>query len=62
MDQNQIVREHYNARPEVDPRERKNSPIFFLKSVNNFVKSCLINEMVPPRSKVLDVCCGKGGG
>lgn len=64
-----IVAEHYNRITEKDLRERFNSPIFYLRNFNNWVKSVLIQEYTDKirqkdygrRLKILDICCGKGG-
>jgi mRNA (guanine-N7-)-methyltransferase len=56
-----IVAQHYNARPEVGVQQRKESQIYYMKNLNNWVKSCLIARYVRPRDAVLDLCCGKGG-
>ncbi|TFY69279.1 hypothetical protein EVG20_g3228 [Dentipellis fragilis] len=72
-----LVVEHYNARPEVGVRQRRESPIIGLRNFNNWVKSVLITRFAHPalakatdrgggrgtkgRGKVLDMGCGKGG-
>lgn len=64
-----VVAAHYNTLEEKGLRERFNSPIFYLRNFNNWVKSVLIQEYTDKirekdygRSiKVLDICCGKGG-
>ncbi|CAG4944158.1 unnamed protein product [Colias eurytheme] len=64
-----IVAAHYNHLEEKGLRERFNSPIFYLRNFNNWVKSVLIQEYVDKIRekdygrplKVLDICCGKGG-
>lgn len=55
------VRSHYNARPNFSREERGKSPIIYLKSFNNLIKSILINRNVRSRDTVLDIGCGKGG-
>ncbi|VDO94653.1 unnamed protein product [Soboliphyme baturini] len=67
------VAEHYNSVPEVGLKERAQSRIFFLRNLNNWVKSALINDALqrvrkedkgsvePHPITVLDLCCGKGG-
>lgn len=65
------VVDHYNLRPEVGVKQRKESPIIGLKNFNNWVKSVLITQFGHPalaaagtgkrRGKVLDMGCGKGG-
>ncbi|TFL06057.1 mRNA capping enzyme-domain-containing protein [Pterulicium gracile] len=68
----QAVISHYNARPDVGVAQRQNSPIYGLKSFNNWVKSVLITRFAHPAlkqgirsgyysGKVLDMGCGKGG-
>lgn len=64
-----IVAAHYNHLEEKGLKERFNSPIFYLRNFNNWVKSVLIQEYTDKlREKdygrplrVLDICCGKGG-
>lgn len=55
------VRSHYNERPDVGVEKRKQSPIFKLRSFNNFIKSVLIQTHGAYRAVVLDIGCGKGG-
>lgn len=55
------VRSHYNERPDVGVQMRKQSPIFKLRSFNNFIKSVLIQTHGAYRAVVLDIGCGKGG-
>lgn len=64
-----VVAAHYNHLEEKGLKERFNSPIFYLRNFNNWVKSVLIQEYTDKiREKdygkalrVLDICCGKGG-
>ncbi|XP_023951484.2 mRNA cap guanine-N7 methyltransferase [Bicyclus anynana] len=64
-----VVAAHYNHIEEKGVQERFNSPIFYLRNFNNWVKSVLIQEYTDRiREKdygkvirVLDICCGKGG-
>ena len=37
------------------------SPIFYMRNFNNWVKSILIRSYLPDGATVLDLCCGKGG-
>ncbi|GAA5876138.1 hypothetical protein JCM8547_003376 [Rhodosporidiobolus lusitaniae] len=62
------VAQHYNARPNTNVEARRSSPIFGLKSFNNWIKSVLIakhgrreNDHDKPKIRVLDLGCGKGG-
>ncbi|OAX41308.1 guanine-N(7)-methyltransferase [Rhizopogon vinicolor AM-OR11-026] len=68
----EMVVDHYNLRPEVGVKQRKESQIIGLKNFNNWVKSVLITQFGHPalaanpsrgrgRGKVLDMGCGKGG-
>lgn len=63
MDQEELVRQHYNSRPKGDKVARNQSPIIHLKKLNNYIKSCLIARYIEPSrgACILDVCCGKGG-
>lgn len=64
-----VVAAHYNHLEEKGLNERFNSPIFYLRNFNNWVKSVLIQEYTDKvrekdygrPMKVLDICCGKGG-
>ncbi|XP_068621347.1 mRNA cap guanine-N7 methyltransferase [Battus philenor] len=64
-----VVAAHYNHIEEKGLKERFNSPIFYLRNFNNWVKSVLIQEYIDKIReknygkplKVLDICCGKGG-
>ncbi|CAH0404958.1 unnamed protein product [Chilo suppressalis] len=64
-----VVAAHYNHLEEKGLKERFNSPIFYLRNFNNWVKSVLIQDYTDKiREKdygkplrVLDICCGKGG-
>ncbi|CAK1602912.1 unnamed protein product [Parnassius mnemosyne] len=64
-----VVAAHYNHLEEKGLKERFNSPIFYLRNFNNWVKSVLIQEFIDKirqknygkQIKVLDICCGKGG-
>lgn len=64
-----VVAAHYNHLEEKGLKERFNSPIFYLRNFNNWVKSVLIQENTDKlrekdygrRIRVLDICCGKGG-
>ncbi|KAK3678487.1 mRNA cap guanine-N7 methyltransferase [Recurvomyces mirabilis] len=64
----ELVAEHYNAVPERGREWRKtDSQIKGLRSLNNWIKSTLIQKFsrpdIPPQDglKVLDMACGKGG-
>jgi mRNA (guanine-N7-)-methyltransferase len=56
-----IVRSHYNARPDQGHQGRQQSPIISLRSLNNFIKSRLITNFTPRNASVCDIACGKGG-
>lgn len=44
----QIVAQHYNARPEVGKDAREQSPIIGLKSFNNWIKAVMIAKFARP--------------
>lgn len=65
-----VVAAHYNTLEEKGLDERFNSPIFYMRNFNNWIKSMLINEYLGKVRddktlgapfRVLDLCCGKGG-
>ncbi|XP_044743867.1 mRNA cap guanine-N7 methyltransferase [Chrysoperla carnea] len=65
-----VVAQHYNALEEKGLDERLKSRIFYMRNFNNWIKSRLINEYLTKvrdgksygaHTKVLDMCCGKGG-
>lgn len=62
------VAKHYNELPSAGKEIRKESPIYYLRNFNNWVKSIIINECLEKIKRVnskevavLDLCCGKGG-
>uniref|UniRef100_A0A8R1HS67 mRNA cap guanine-N(7) methyltransferase n=1 Tax=Caenorhabditis japonica TaxID=281687 RepID=A0A8R1HS67_CAEJA len=62
------VASHYNNVRQTGIQIRKESRIFFMRNMNNFVKSQLINdakarlnELNIRNPRVLDIACGKGG-
>ncbi|SMQ46051.1 unnamed protein product [Zymoseptoria tritici ST99CH_3D7] len=63
----EIVAEHYNAVPERGREWRSSeSKIKGLRSLNNWIKSTLIQKFSKPENhvpdlKILDMACGKGG-
>ncbi|CCG84374.1 protein of unknown function [Taphrina deformans PYCC 5710] len=61
----EVVRSHYNARPNQGRQQRNQSPIVNLRNFNNWIKSTLIRNFTPSgreqRVRVLDMGCGKGG-
>lgn len=61
----ELVKSHYNYRPNQDREQRNASPIKKLRNFNNWVKSTLIKMFTPDSRdmdiRVLDMGCGKGG-
>ena len=58
----EVVRSHYNARPNQGREQRNQSPIVNLRNFNNWIKSTLIRNFTEERGlHVLDMGCGKGG-
>jgi hypothetical protein len=53
------VAEHYSARTNQTREEREASPIIYLKKLNNWIKSVLIQRYTKPGDAVLDLACGK---
>ncbi|OQV23193.1 mRNA cap guanine-N7 methyltransferase [Hypsibius exemplaris] len=65
-----IIAEHYNNLAQLGNEQRRESPIFYLRAFNNWVKSVSIGEALnvirneqrrDVRLRALDLCCGKGG-
>ncbi|ORY81417.1 mRNA capping enzyme-domain-containing protein [Protomyces lactucae-debilis] len=57
----EVVRSHYNARPNQGREQRNASPIVNLRNFNNWIKSTLIRNFTESGNHVLDLGCGKGG-
>ncbi|ODQ65547.1 hypothetical protein NADFUDRAFT_82589 [Nadsonia fulvescens var. elongata DSM 6958] len=57
----EIVRSHYNSRPELGLAKRRESSIILLRYFNNFIKYVLIKNNSQPYQRILDLGCGKGG-
>ncbi|CDW57807.1 mRNA cap guanine N7 methyltransferase [Trichuris trichiura] len=63
------VAEHYNKLPQRSLQERSQSRIFYLRNLNNWIKSMTIQDAINRIRRegnssficVLDLCCGKGG-
>ncbi|CAI2302256.1 unnamed protein product [Caenorhabditis sp. 36 PRJEB53466] len=62
------VADHYNRVKQAGIQDRKDSRIFFMRNMNNWIKSQLIDdakrrleESNVGRLRVLDLACGKGG-
>lgn len=53
--------ESYDHKPVEGRFERKTSPIYHLRTITNWIKSCLIKGYARPGSRVLDLGCGHGG-
>lgn len=58
---NAAISQHYNERRDEGRRGRQESPILRLRSLNNWIKSVLVNLHTRPGARVLDLCSGKGG-
>eukprot|EP00959_Pyramimonas_sp_CCMP1952_P205474 4296939-Pyramimonas_sp.AAC.1 len=56
-----LVANHYSSRENQSRSQRKRSPIFHLRLLNNWIKSVLIQKYTPDNARVLDLACGKGG-
>lgn len=55
------IREHYNSIRDTCRKKRVNSPIIYVKNLNNWIKAVMIRTYAYPACKVLDIACGKGG-
>ena len=56
-----LVAKHYSQRQNQNLEQRKQSPIYNLRCLNNFVKSTLIQTVTKKKDRVMDIACGKGG-
>uniref|UniRef100_A0A1I7TTH8 mRNA cap guanine-N(7) methyltransferase n=1 Tax=Caenorhabditis tropicalis TaxID=1561998 RepID=A0A1I7TTH8_9PELO len=62
------VADHYNNVRQAGIQDRQQSRIFFMRNMNNWIKSQLINDGMKrvnennvSKPRVLDIACGKGG-
>lgn len=64
------VAKHYNERENTGLKQRQQSRIYFMRNLNNWIKSMAISDTLTEirkrkpsdsRISVLDLCCGKGG-
>lgn len=56
-----LIRRHYNARPNRTVKERMSTRNIRIRAVHNYVKSCLIQQYVQYGDSVLDIGVGKCG-
>jgi mRNA (guanine-N7-)-methyltransferase len=56
-----LVAQHYSGRANQTHQERKQSPIYRLRCLNNWVKSNLLQSKIRENDRVMDLACGKGG-
>lgn len=56
-----LIKRHYNMRPNRSVHERKYTRNINIRNINNYVKNCLIMEFIRPNDRVLDIGVGKGG-
>lgn len=61
MEDQEIIKSHYNIRANKSMRERRNTKNINIRNANNFIKSCLIRKYVKRDDSVLDLGIGKGG-
>lgn len=61
MDEQEEIRHLYNARPNMNERDRRSTRNINIRQANNFVKACLIKKYIRPHDRVLDLGVGKGG-
>lgn len=61
MDDQEIIKAHYNSRANKSVTERQNTRNINIRNANNFIKTCLINKYIRRGDKVLDLGIGKGG-
>lgn len=57
------IRKHYDSIRDTGKKfkNRNESPIYYVKNFNNWIKSVLIRTYAYPGCNVLDIACGKGG-
>jgi len=56
-----VVLDHYNQRHEQGTKKRRESKIYHLRSLNNWIKAILFRKYVHHNAVALDFCAGKGG-
>ncbi|XP_078047084.1 RNA guanine-7 methyltransferase [Augochlora pura] len=63
-----VVAKHYNSIEDAGLSTRNQSRILYMRNFNNWIKGMLISEYINKSgkvhgssSRVLDICCGKGG-
>lgn len=56
-----LVAQHYSGRANQTTTQRKQSVIYRLRCLNNWVKSNLLQHYLKPGDRVMDLACGKGG-
>jgi mRNA (guanine-N7-)-methyltransferase len=61
LNPNSIVSSYYNQRANYNQVEREDSPIFYLRNYNNWVKAIMIQSYCRQGYSVLDYAGGKGG-
>ncbi len=52
------IQAHYNGQEILNKNDRKSSRVFHLKSLNNWVKACLIGKYCPADANALDLAGG----
>lgn len=57
------IRKHYDSIRDTGKKfkSRNESPIYYVKNFNNWIKAVLIRTYAYPGCNVLDIACGKGG-
>jgi len=56
-----VVLDHYNQRHEQGTKKRRESKIYHLRALNNWIKAVLFRKYVHHNAVALDFCAGKGG-
>lgn len=57
----QLIADHYSNRLNQTVEEREASPIIYLKKLNNWIKSVLVQSYTKKGDSAIDIACGKGG-
>ncbi|KAJ3447376.1 mRNA cap guanine-n7 methyltransferase [Anaeramoeba flamelloides] len=61
FEERKSIQNHYNKQQNESGFKRRKSKMYRLRSLNNWIKSVLLDQYLEYQGDVLDLCCGKGG-